>query len=127
MGVKTPVSVIPMALDRLINYKWPGNVRELENMVERELIKAQSGSLLFDSLVTKKHKEEMADNIETPAEMDTFDELITKHIKNVLIMTNGKVHGPKGAAQILNIKPDALRKKMDKLGIVYGRRYRVTT
>src|SRR6185369_16994984 len=35
-------------LAQLQGYDWPGNVRELQNLIERALILAQSGSLRFD-------------------------------------------------------------------------------
>jgi hypothetical protein len=32
-------------------------------------------------------------------------------------MTNGKIHGPGGAAELLKINPSTLRSKIKKLGI----------
>ncbi len=124
MGVKAQVAIAPAALDRLINYEWPGNVRELENMVERELIRNRSGSLLFDGLSSQKHKEQINSNIEAPVDIDTLDVNMAKHIKKALEITNGRVHGPGGAARILDINPHTLSQRMDKLGIAYGRRYK---
>lgn len=126
MGVKTPVALAPEALSRLINYEWPGNVRELENMVERELIQNRSGSLLFDSLTNQRRKKQINFNTEAPMDTDSLDGTMSKHIKKVLNMTNGRVHGPGGAARILDINPHTLSKRMDKLGIAYGRKYKKT-
>ncbi|MFC1864114.1 hypothetical protein ACFL1Z_09220, partial [Thermodesulfobacteriota bacterium] len=56
---------------------------------------------------------------------DTLDGIIAKHINKSLQMTNGRVHGPGGAAGILDINPHTLSKRRDKLGIVYGRRYKL--
>jgi hydrogenase-4 transcriptional activator len=36
-------------------------------------------------------------------------------------MTNGRVHGKGGAAEVLGINPSTLRNRMNKLGINYGR------
>jgi len=124
MGLKASVAVPPDALERLINYEWPGNVRELENMVERELIRNKTGSLLFDDLVTRKRNCQIDFETKLPVDIDTFDGIIAKHINKVLQMTNGRVHGPGGAARILDINPHTLSNRMDKLGIVYGRRYK---
>jgi transcriptional regulator with GAF, ATPase, and Fis domain len=124
MGIKTPVAITPAALDRLINYEWPGNVRELENMVERELIRNRSGSLLFDNLTTPMRKGKTVLNTGIPGDTDTLDGIMTKHITKVLKMTNGRVHGPEGAARILDINPHTLSKRMHKLGIAYGRKYK---
>ena len=35
-------------IDALQRYEWPGNVRELQNVIERAVIRAQSGDLEFD-------------------------------------------------------------------------------
>ena len=35
-------------INQLLSYDWPGNVRKLQNVVERAVIAARSGSLQFD-------------------------------------------------------------------------------
>jgi transcriptional regulator with GAF, ATPase, and Fis domain len=45
-----------------------------------------------------------------------------RHIRRVLEMTKGKVHGKGGAAEVLGINPSTLRNRMNQLGISYGRR-----
>ncbi len=52
-----------------------------------------------------------------------LDELISNHIKSVIERTNGKVHGPGGAAEILGVNPSSLRGKMRKYGIKHGRSF----
>lgn len=123
LGVSTPPAVAPGALERLMNYNWPGNVRELENLVERELIRHRGGQLMFDALlpagketITLDRRE--GSHVRSPLKLD---EVISLHISNVLRMTKGKVHGPGGAAELLGIKANTLRARMDKLGIEYGR------
>ncbi len=32
---RSPFTIAPEAMDRLLRYQWPGNVRELENLIER--------------------------------------------------------------------------------------------
>ena len=49
----------------------------------------------------------------------SLDKYTAEYIREVLIFTGGKIHGPEGAAELLNIKPTTLRYKMDKLGIEY--------
>jgi len=39
------------------------------------------------------------------------------HILNVLNQTDWKIHGKKGAAQVLDVNPSTLRSMMVKLGI----------
>jgi transcriptional regulator with GAF, ATPase, and Fis domain len=40
----------------------------------------------------------------------------------VLALTGGRINGPGGAAELLGIKPNTLRARMDRLGVSYGRR-----
>jgi len=47
--------------------------------------------------------------------------LHSSQIHGALEKANGKISGPGGAAQILDINPSTLRKRMKKLGIPYGR------
>jgi transcriptional regulator with GAF, ATPase, and Fis domain len=51
-----------------------------------------------------------------------LDELMSLHISTVLKMTNGKIHGPGGAAELLGLEPNTLRARMDKLGVNYRRK-----
>jgi len=112
-------------INRLLDYDWPGNVRELENVVERALILNRGETLTFvDSIIPKKS------GPTTPAPGDVeasfnLDAVMSAHITKVLRSTNGRVHGPDGAAHLLGVNPSTLRKRMSKLGIDYGRKFRV--
>ena len=53
-----------------------------------------------------------------------LDEVMSRHIRRVLEMTKGKVHGKGGAAEVLGINPSTLRNRMNQLRIPYGRRRR---
>jgi len=46
-----------------------------------------------------------------------LDSVVAGHIRRVLEMSGGKVHGPKGAAEKLGVNPSTLRSRMKKLGI----------
>jgi transcriptional regulator with GAF, ATPase, and Fis domain len=123
LGIVIPPAIAPGALDRLMNYGWPGNVRELENLVERELIRHQGGQLRFESLLAAERGGESQpiteEKIDGPL---NIDEAMSLHIAKVLNLTKGKVHGPGGAAELLGINPNTLRGRMNKLGIMYGRK-----
>ena len=119
-------SLAPGALDRLMQYNWPGNVRELENAVERELIVSKGALLSFNDLDTKLQAA-------TPARPELgcgatggnpleLDAAMSRHIKEVLSLCHGRVEGENGAALRLNVHPSTLRKKMNRLGIAFGRR-----
>jgi transcriptional regulator with GAF, ATPase, and Fis domain len=114
----------PGAIDRLIAYDWPGNVRELENMIERALIQRRKGVLSFETLLPsaaaggRKGVEDVGRNRALPS----LDEMAVRHIRRALKVARGKINGPGGAAQILGLHPNTLRKRMTKLGIPFGRR-----
>jgi hydrogenase-4 transcriptional activator len=125
LGIAIPPAIVPGALDRLMGYNWPGNVRELENLVERELILHRGGQLKFDSMLPSENggetKTYSEDTCEGPLNLD---EAMAVHVSKVLKMTKGKVHCPKGAAEVLGINPNTLRGRMNKLGIMHGRKGR---
>lgn len=43
-------TILPHAMDMLVNYDWPGNVRELENVLERSFLNASDGVLAPEDL-----------------------------------------------------------------------------
>jgi hypothetical protein len=51
-----------------------------------------------------------------------FSDMVSGYIKRVLNTTNGKIHGPGGAAEVMAINPSTLRSKIGKLGIRYTRK-----
>lgn len=99
-------------------YQWPGNVRELANVVERSVISSHGEPVQFNI-----HPEEESDTLNKQLFLDptiavpTLEELNKEHIEKVLRMTDGKIQGPNGAAQILDINPHTLRSRIKKLGI----------
>jgi transcriptional regulator with GAF, ATPase, and Fis domain len=111
----------PGAIDVLMDYHWPGNVRELQNIVERALILSPQGPVSFDRIIhpSTEKKTIPSNPITIP---DKLDEVIAGHIKRVLLKTDGKIHGPSGAAALLGVNASTLRNRMNKLGIVYGRK-----
>jgi len=115
LGMAAPPTIAPGALVRLGEHDWPGNVRELENLVERELIRNPHGPLLF-APPQRGSQESM------PLGSMNLDEATARHISSVLRHTQGKVHGPGGAAELLGINASTLRNRMQKLGIPYGRK-----
>ncbi len=125
-------SLSTIAHEQLLNYSWPGNVRELENVVERAIILGRNRPISFSELsetISMEPKEEEYKktekqniNYETKEKESLgLDEVTSKHIRSVLEMTNGKVHGTNGAAEYLKINPSTLRNKMRKLGIPFGK------
>jgi formate hydrogenlyase transcriptional activator len=62
-------------------------------------------------------------DLKSPKLLLSLDEVDRNHILAALQHTGGVVDGPKGAARILNLHPNTLRHRMDKLGI-RGSRHR---
>lgn len=114
----------------LQNYDWPGNVRELRNVIERTIILAQGGTLVFQLPVTldrpnspddtRPHSSEL--EVKGKVEPDYFTEaeirrLERENIVAVLRKTEWKIKGINGAAEFLGIKPTTLLSRMEKLGL----------
>lgn len=124
MNLTAPYQLAPGTIDRLMSYDWPGNVRELENTVERELIQNKTGTLFFNLASPSIEKPQPGDHQRPFIPDATLDQVTKKYITDVLRFSNGKINGPKGAAEILDINPYTLRDRMKKLGIPFGRKYK---
>jgi transcriptional regulator with GAF, ATPase, and Fis domain len=126
IGMREMPSLAQGALERLMAYPWPGNVRELENAVERALILSRGEPIAFGGLqASMTGRAAMEPTGAPPLEgEDTpeLDEVLSRHIRKVLAMTEGRIGGEKGAARLLKINPSTLRKRMRKLGIPFGRK-----
>lgn len=120
MGLAALPTLAPGAIDQLKAYPWPGNVRELDNVVERAIILSRGKPLDFSGLVGSASKPYVAGFQQDTQGMD-LNEVNAGHIRRALAMADGRVNGPGGAAEILNINPSTLRHRMRKLGIKYGR------
>ena len=122
MKMGPPPEVDPVSIHRLMEYDWPGNVRELENMVERSLIRHSSGALDPASQLPTGFGARTPEPPPSPkATLRTLDDTVRIHIQKALNASGGKVQGKGGAAEILQVHPNTLRKRMQKLGIPYGR------
>ncbi len=125
LRMNTPPPVGADAIRHLQAYHWPGNVRELENLVERTLIRSRgrhdttSLEIEFLGAVETANGAKPLDRSDaTPL---SLDQAMAEHIKRVLRMTKGKIHGPHGAAELLEMNPNTLRSRMKKLNIPFGR------
>lgn len=110
------------SMEILKAYQWPGNVRELENVIERALILSRGGVIAFEDIVWSGQERK---GIEAPVQRDDFanlDQINSRHIRQALNITRGKIHGPDGAAQLLGLNPSTLRHRMRRLGIPSGKK-----
>ena len=99
-------------LEHLSNYPFPGNIRELENLIERAVITESGPSLKPGNWIPKTEA-----SPPIPSAFQSFESMQKAYITQVLKHTSGRVSGPKGAAQILQLNPKTLFAKMNKLGI----------
>jgi formate hydrogenlyase transcriptional activator len=108
---------------RLSRYDWPGNVRELQNVIERAAILAQNGRLRIDlpdgsgvqpSPGAARVKADARPAVLTASEMRAHERA---NILAALEACSGKVFGPGGAAEMLDIKPTTLASRIKALGI----------
>ncbi|MFC5552714.1 sigma 54-interacting transcriptional regulator [Methylobacterium iners] len=107
---------------RLTRYDWPGNVRELENIIERAAILAVRGRLRFDlpepeasATVEPARPAALVPTAPpTEAERRARDRA---DIAAALAISNGRVFGPGGAAEILGLKPTTLASRIKALGL----------
>jgi transcriptional regulator with GAF, ATPase, and Fis domain len=114
------------AIERLQQYDWPGNVRELENLVEREMIRAQATGepLRFEEIAGLAAGNPTAlsdDGLPPAARPRDLNSAMRVHILQALQQTSGKIQGPDGAAALLGVNPSTLRHRLRKLGIPFGR------
>ena len=98
-------------LNRLVAYDWPGNVRELENCIERGTI-LSTGKIFQLPELNKSFPNRTASS-----EVVTLQENERRHILRALELTGGKIRGADGTAALLDIHPNTLYNRMNKLGI----------
>jgi formate hydrogenlyase transcriptional activator len=103
----------PASMAELQRYPWPGNIRELQNVVERACVLARSPTV--DVAEALRMSGEDGDEGEEP--LVTLEEGERVLVRRALEATNGKVHGPDGAAALLGLNGNTLRSRMQKLGI----------
>ena len=116
---ETP-QLAPGAIDRLTAYDWPGNVRELENLVERAMILRHQGeALAFEELSRPGASDAGGAATGSEGESLELEAVVARHIRPVLGLTGGKIHGPGGAGELLGVNPNTLRHRMKKLGIPF--------
>ncbi|MEE9345729.1 MAG: sigma 54-interacting transcriptional regulator [Methylococcales bacterium] len=99
-------------MDNLLHYNWPGNVRELENVIERAVILSPDQVLQISQLQNPQ-----SDAGTDGKPLRSLAEMEKSHIIKVLENTSWLISGEHGAASILEMHPNTLRSRMNKLGI----------
>jgi formate hydrogenlyase transcriptional activator len=113
------------SMEHLLNYSWPGNIRELQNVIERAVIVSEEPILQLDrDLIAVTNTAENGTPCpeshgppESAAILPTLNEVERNHILAALHKTGGRIEGANGAAKILDLHPNTLRHRIQKLGI----------
>ena len=103
------------SLDALARYDWPGNVRELRNTIERALIVSSGPVLQIDAPGRGSGAGAASPARPLRAPREGPDE--RERLLQVLRDTGWRIRGPRGAAEILGVKPTTLETRLAKLGI----------
>jgi formate hydrogenlyase transcriptional activator len=108
---RTRPAIDDSTLARLVAHRWPGNVRELANTLEAALIVSRGRLQLPDAILARPPTPPVDD------EVPSFERGTRELICRALAACKGKLHGPGGAAERLELHPATLQAKMRKLGI----------
>jgi len=96
-------------MENLINYPWPGNVRQLMNVIERSMIISSGPDLKIELPGINSEK--------ISSEIKGMEDVERDHISYILNMTNWRIRGKSGAAEVLGLKPTTLESRIKRLGI----------
>jgi len=119
-----PLAPTEADLELLAGYDWPGNVRELAAVLDRAVILGGGNRLDLATALGAQAPVARAPaapgaggaaTVEAP--LLTLDRAMAQHIEAALVRANGRIEGPRGAAQLLDINPHTLRARMRKLGV----------
>jgi transcriptional regulator with GAF, ATPase, and Fis domain len=107
--------------ERLQAYDWPGNVRELQNVVERAVILSRGGPLRFEPLLltASPHpqasgREEGRSGLRTESELKRA---AREAVQEALRVSDGRIYGPRGAAERLGVPPTTLASRVKAMGL----------
>ncbi|MFH1111195.1 MAG: sigma-54 dependent transcriptional regulator [Planctomycetota bacterium] len=104
---------------KLAGYSWPGNVRELRNVLERAVLLCKGDTIGADDVVVGRVDSAGAfldlSHITLPPGGLDLRELESRLIHQAMTRTN---NNQTKAAKLLKLSRDALRTRLEKLGIV---------
>lgn len=109
-------TVTRATLNALSSYYWPGNIREMQNVIERGVILARGGRLVFEPPAYQGESSVSIPITETDGYLTEL-EMIAREKENLLVClraSNGKVSGANGAAELLGVKPTTFYSRMKK-------------
>lgn len=98
---------------------WHIGTEQNENYLKK-LVREQVQEILQDTGRTSSQQPDASTAPGGTVSFPTLEEIMAQHIRKVLEHCRGKINGPGGAAEILKINPNTLRKRMIKLDIPFG-------
>ena len=111
-------------IKQLQSYSWQGNIRELQNVIERAIITSKGNRLQFDlptdnvATVSKSATNHLDEDVlQVPF---TETERLARDRENIVLaltLSNNKISGVNGAAEMLGIKPTTLASRIKNIGI----------
>ena len=110
-------SIEEEAYVKLSGCPWPGNVRELRNVLERAVLLSKGESIGPDDLVLGRAEPVAApamDTLTLPQAGVDLHEIESLFIRQAMARTN---NNQTKAAKLLNLSRDALRNRLEKLGM----------
>ncbi|MBT5874522.1 MAG: sigma 54-interacting transcriptional regulator [Candidatus Latescibacteria bacterium] len=113
--LNVPMPIMSESAQRaLMEYGWPGNVRELEHTIQRAVLLARGGVIGREHLGMVSSDEAPQGDQGMIIPLSAYEK---QYIERVLRITDGVIHGAKGAAKLLGMKPTTLRSRIEKLGV----------
>jgi len=97
-------------MNLLSSYHWPGNVRELENVIERAVILSRNGTLHVE-------RESLPGPVRAGNVNERLQSQEREAIESALLISRGRISGPKGAATALGLPASTLEFRIKRLGI----------
>jgi two-component system response regulator HydG len=105
-------------MESLMHYDFPGNIRELEHMIEQAVALVQTGTITADDVLPPPPSTPLSPaSSGGRALSDVVDAAERAAIEGALRESEGS---RERAAELLNISPTTLWRKMTRLGIVFG-------
>ena len=105
------------SLDALRRYHWPGNIRELRNVVERAMILSSGPELKLQVPAAAVADAAQRPQASVVAPLSSLRDVERDQILRAVADSGWRIRGPRGAAEVLGLKPTTLEKRMAKLGI----------
>ncbi|MBE9546729.1 MAG: sigma-54-dependent Fis family transcriptional regulator [Proteobacteria bacterium] len=114
--------IVPEAMNCLVEYRWPGNVRELENLIEMLVVIKEEGDVktedLPDKILNSIGKDKLAGDVEIPEGGLSFNAMVNKFERDLLLKALDKTGGVKNrAAKLLNLNRTTFVEKLKRLDV----------